>query len=81
VALTRKRHVAERQESEATAEEIRIRAEAAATKVRDQAEHDLMRLSTLRSNVRAELARLAEVLVNELPADTESPGDLLRPGR
>ena len=56
-----------RQESEAKAEEIRIRAEAAAKKVRDEAEHDLMRLSALRSNVHAELARLAEVLVNELP--------------
>jgi hypothetical protein len=58
-----------RQESEAKAEEIRIRAEASAKKVRDEAEHDLMRLSALRSNVHAELARLAEVLVNELPSD------------
>jgi hypothetical protein len=56
-----------RQESEAKAEEIRLRAEAEAKKVRDQAEHDLLRLSSLRNNVHAELARLAEVLVNELP--------------
>lgn len=63
-----------RQESEAKAEEIRVRAEAAAKKVRDQAEHDLMRLSALRSNVHAELARLAEVLVNELPSGSESAG-------
>ena len=63
-----------RQESEAKAEEIRIRAEAAAKKVRDEAEHDLMRLSALRSNVHAELARLAEVLVNELPAGESGNG-------
>ena len=52
----------------------RIRAEAAAKKVRDEAEHDLMRLSALRSNVHAELARLAEVLVNELPAGESGNG-------
>jgi hypothetical protein len=63
-----------RQESEAKAEEIRIRAEASAKKVRDEAEHDLMRLSALRSNVHAELARLAEVLVNELPAGESGNG-------
>jgi hypothetical protein len=34
-----------------------------------------MRLSALRSNVHAELARLAEVLVNELPPGSESPGN------
>jgi len=56
-----------RQESEAKADEIRARAESDAKKVRDQAEHDLLRLTSLRSNVHAELARLAEVLVNELP--------------
>lgn len=60
-----------RQESEAKADEIRVRAEAEAKKVRDQAEHDLMRLSSLRSNVHAELARLAEVLVNELPSSSK----------
>jgi hypothetical protein len=42
--------------------------------VRDEAEHDLMRLSALRSNVHAELARLAEVLVNELPAGESGNG-------
>jgi hypothetical protein len=63
-----------RQESEAKAEETRVRAEAAAKKVRDEAEHDLMRLSALRSNVHAELARLAEVLVNELPSGESSEG-------
>jgi hypothetical protein len=61
------------QESEATADEIRIRAEAAAKKVRDQAEHDLMRLSALRGNVHNELARLAEMLINELPPGTQPP--------
>jgi hypothetical protein len=69
-----------RQESEAKADEMRVRAEAAAKKVRDQAEHDLMRLSALRSNVHAELARLAEVLVNELPSGSESAGSGARTG-
>ena len=58
------------QESEATADEIRIRAESAAKNARDQAEHDLMRLSTLRSNVYDRLSRLADVLINELSAGT-----------
>jgi hypothetical protein len=69
-----------RQESEAKADEIRVRAETAAKKVRDQAEHDLMRLSALRSNVHAELARLAEVLVNELPSGSDSAGSGARAG-
>lgn len=58
------------QESEATAEEIRIRAESAAMKARDHAEHDLMRLTTLRGNVYDRLSRLADVLINELPSGT-----------
>jgi hypothetical protein len=58
------------QESEATADEIRIRAESAAKNARDQAEHDLMRLSTLRSNVYDRLSRLADVLINEQSAGT-----------
>jgi len=58
------------QESEATADEIRIRAESAAKNARDHAEHDLMRLSTLRGNVYDRLSRLADVLINELPSDT-----------
>ena len=37
-----------------------------------------MRLSALRSNVHAELARLAEVLVNELPAGSDSAGNSAR---
>lgn len=61
------------QESEATADEIRIRAESAAKQVREQAEHDLARLSAVHANVHAELARLAEMLVNELPANTQPP--------
>jgi hypothetical protein len=68
------------QESEAKAEEIRVRAEAAAKQICDQAEHDLMRLSALRSNVHAELARLAEVLVNELPSGSESASNGARNG-
>ena len=55
------------QESEATADEIRIRAHTAAKKTHDQAEHDLMRLSALRGDVHNALARLAETLINELP--------------
>jgi hypothetical protein len=58
-----------RQESEATADEIRIRAESTAKNARDQAEHDLMRLSALRGNVDERLSRLTDVLINELPSD------------
>jgi len=39
-----------------------------------------MRLSALRSNVHAELARLAEVLVNELPPSGSAGGLDLRAG-
>jgi hypothetical protein len=59
-----------RQESEATAHEIRLRAESTAKNARDHAEHDLMQLSTLRSNVYDRLSQLADVLINELPSDT-----------
>ena len=39
-------------------------------KARDHAEHDLMRLTTLRGNVYDRLSRLADVLINELPSGT-----------
>jgi cell division septum initiation protein DivIVA len=76
-----------RQESEAAAEETRIRAETAAARQRDQASQEIGRLSALQSDVRAELARLAQVLSAELsdarsgkvvrdnPADSSSSGD------
>jgi uncharacterized phage infection (PIP) family protein YhgE len=61
------------QESEATADEIRIRAQTSAKKTHDQAEQDLMRLSAVRGNVHDALARLAETLINELPPGTQQP--------
>jgi hypothetical protein len=57
-------------ESEATADEVRIRAESAAKNAREHAEHDLTRLSALRGNVYDRLSRLADVLINELPPKT-----------
>jgi F0F1-type ATP synthase membrane subunit b/b' len=59
-----------RQESEAAAEETRARAEAAAQRQRDSASQEIARLSALQQDVRTELARLAEVLTNELAADS-----------
>jgi cell division septum initiation protein DivIVA len=58
-----------RQESEAAAEETRARAESAAQRGRDSASQEIARLTALQSDVRSELARLAEVLTNELSAD------------
>jgi cell division septum initiation protein DivIVA len=59
-----------RQESEAAAEETRARAEAAAQRQRDSASQEIARLTALQQDVRTELARLAEVLTNELEADS-----------
>ena len=59
-----------RQESEAAAEETRARAEAAAQRQRDSAAQEIARLTALQQDVRTELARLAEVLTNELAADS-----------
>jgi F0F1-type ATP synthase membrane subunit b/b' len=61
-----------RHESEAAAEETRARAEAAAQRQRDSAAQEIARLTALQSDVRSELARLAEVLTNELAADSRS---------
>lgn len=55
-----------RQESEAAAEETRARAEAAVHRQRDQADQEITRLNALQTDVRGELARLAEVLTAEL---------------
>jgi cell division septum initiation protein DivIVA len=63
-----------RQESEAAAEETRARAEAAAQRQRDSAAQEIARLTALQQDVRSELARLAEVLTNELAADSARGG-------
>jgi hypothetical protein len=55
-----------RQQSEAAAAETRQRAEVSVRRQRDQAEQELARLTALQGDVRAELARLAEVLAGEL---------------
>lgn len=55
-----------RQESEAAAEEIKVRAQGAAQRQLDQAGQEIARLNGLQSDVRAELARLAELLASEL---------------
>lgn len=75
-----------RHESEAAAEDTRARAEAAAQRHRDQADQEITRLTALQSDVRSELARLAEVLTAELSPDgrtqrTAASGDLAPVGR
>lgn len=55
-----------RQESQAAAAETRAAAEAAAQRERDQAGQEITRLSAIQTDVRGELARLAEVLTAEL---------------
>lgn len=59
-----------RQESEAAAAETRLRAETAAQRQQDQAAQEIARLTALQSDVRSELARLAEVLSAELSGGT-----------
>src|SRR5947199_99111 len=68
-----------RQESEAAAEETRARAESAAQRQRDSASQEIARLSALQQDVRSELARLAEVLTNELAADSSRHSAKPRP--
>jgi cell division septum initiation protein DivIVA len=58
-----------REESEAAAEETRVRAETAARRQQDQAAQEIARLKGLQSDIRAELARLAELLATELGGD------------
>ncbi|GAA1863736.1 hypothetical protein GCM10009836_50100 [Pseudonocardia ailaonensis] len=58
-----------RQESEAAAEQTRERAERAARNVQERAEQEVARLGGIQTDVRAELARLAEVLSAELTGE------------
>jgi hypothetical protein len=55
-----------RQESEAAAEEARVRAAADLQRQRNQAEQEIARLEKVRVDVRAEIARLTDMLANEL---------------
>ena len=57
-----------RQESEAAAEEAKLRAATDIQRQRDQAQQEISRLDKVQSDVRSELARLNEVLSNELSA-------------
>jgi hypothetical protein len=57
-----------RQESEAAAEEAKLRAATDIQRQRDQAAQEIARLDKVQGDVRSELARLNEVLSNELAA-------------
>jgi len=57
-----------RQESEAAAEEAKLRAATDIQRQRDQATQEIARLDKVHGDVRSELARLNEVLSNELAA-------------
>ena len=57
-----------RQESEAAAEEAKLRAATDIQRQRDQAQQEIARLDKVQGDVRSELARLNEVLSNELAA-------------
>lgn len=65
-----------RAEAEGAASDTRQRAERAARQLREQAEQEVARLDGVQSDVRSELARLAEVLSAELTSGTlaEVPG-------
>ena len=58
-----------REESEAAAAETRLRAETAAKRQQDQATQEIARLQGLQSDIRAELARLADLLTTELASE------------
>jgi hypothetical protein len=58
-----------REESEAAAAETRVRAETAAKRQQDQAAQEIARLKGLQSDIRSELARLADLLTTELGTD------------
>ena len=66
------------EESVAAAEETKLRAETAAKRQLDQAAQEIGRLSALQSDVRSELARLAQMLANELSGSRHAMGG--RPG-
>ncbi len=55
-----------RQDAESTAAELRQRAEKTARQHREAAEHELRRLTSMHTGVRAELARLHKLLTSEL---------------
>ncbi len=57
-----------RQESEAAAEEAKLRAATDIQRQRDQATQEIARLDKVQADVRSELARLNDVLSNELAA-------------
>ena len=57
-----------RQESEAAAEEAKLRAATDIQRQRDQAAQEIARLDKVQADVRSELARLNDVLSNELAA-------------
>jgi hypothetical protein len=63
-----------RQESEAAAEEAKLRAATDIQRQRDQAAQEIARLDKVQADVRTELARLNDVLSNELAAGTRSGG-------
>lgn len=61
-----------RQESEAAAEEAKLRAATDIQRQRDQAAQEIARLDKVQADVRTELARLNDVLSNELAAGSRS---------
>lgn len=61
-----------RQESEAAAEEAKLRAATDIQRQRDQAAQEIARLDKVQADVRTELARLNDVLSNELAAGARS---------
>jgi chromosome segregation ATPase len=63
-----------RQESEAAAEEAKLRAATDIQRQRDQAAQEIARLDKVQSDVRVELARLNDVLSNELAAGSRTGG-------
>jgi hypothetical protein len=74
-----------RQESEAAAEEAKLRAATDIQRQRDQATQEIARLDKVQGDVRSELARLNEVLSNELAAGprampTQRNGSPQQPG-
>jgi len=61
-----------RQESEAAAEEAKLRAATDIQRQRDQAAQEIARLDKVQADVRTELARLNDVLSNELAAGSRA---------
>jgi hypothetical protein len=69
-----------RQESEAAAEEAKLRAATDIQRQRDQAAQEINRLDKVQADVRSELARLNEVLSNELAGAGQRNGNRWRNG-